>query len=752
MLLRPLSHLALWAIYASARESAWNGAYTANSNAVGPFRPYYVPQGTTSYDSTSPLIRYHKKWIKVRSNDFIGHSARATQQAGAYVTFTFYGTGIEWFGSMDPRHGFADVYIDGDLIERANAWRDTPRRMSQQLIFWKYDLHCGPHKIKVYNVGTHPGVTGLAIIDVDAFVVTRYGGCKLPQAYGHYFGSSSPSLKGRQANEPHWSLNQLGSTGVAAMQLVVISESHVLIIDKVEHNPLTIDGHPAWAALYNLKTHAVRPIHIRSNSFCAGGTFLGNGSLISVGGNPVVEDYTGAADFGDIDGMQSVRIFDPCDSPKAKNCRLYDDPKRIRLATPRWYNTVIRLDDGSALIIGGSKKGGWINNATVNNPTIEYFPPKDVRGSKGMPIRLPFLVDTLNSNLFPIAFLLPDGKVLIVANQDAVIYDRHDNTERRLPKIPNGVRVTYPMAGGGVLLPLSPETDYKAEILLCGGSTIDDERRGYDISSQEPATSQCSRLVLTEDGIRAGWQIEEMPQARTMPDLVLLPTGDIVIVNGAGSGISGYGNVKGQVGSSNADLPVTTPVLYRPQAPAGLRFTEANIPSSPIPRMYHSVATLTPSGDIMIAGSNPNLDRSEVKYGTEYRVEWLHPPYMMSKRPEITDKIKSIGYKQDLFIKVNLHEIVGEVRVVLMDLGFVTHAVHANSRMVYLEAVLQNDQVKVTGPPNSFIYPPGPGFLYIVVDSVPSFGKKVMVGDGGDPPVDPKVTEYMMHHTKASSG
>ena len=51
--------------------------------------------------------------------------------------------------------------------------------------------------------------------------------------------------------------------------------------------------------------------------------------------------------------------------------------------------------------------------------------------------------------------------------------------------------------------------------------------------------------------------------------------------------------------------------------------------------MYHSVATLTPNGTVMIAGSNPNLDRSEVNYGTEYRVEWLSPPYMTEQRPVI---------------------------------------------------------------------------------------------------------------------
>ena len=30
------------------------------------------------------------------------------------------------------------------------------------------------------------------------------------------------------------------------MQLAIISPSHAIIIDKVEHNPLTIDNLPAW--------------------------------------------------------------------------------------------------------------------------------------------------------------------------------------------------------------------------------------------------------------------------------------------------------------------------------------------------------------------------------------------------------------------------------------------------------------------------------------------------------------------------
>ena len=72
-----------------------------------------------------------------------------------------------------------------------------------------------------------------------------------------------------------------------------------------------------------------------------------------------------------------------------------------------------------------------------------------------------------------------------------------------------------------------------------------------------------------------------------------------------------------------------------------------------------------------------------------------------------------------------------------MDLGYVTHGTHANSRMVYLETLQRLDNLLiVTGPPNVNIYPPGPGWLYVVFDDVPSEGVKVMVGDGRGPPVN----------------
>ena len=74
-----------------------------------------------------------------------------------------------------------------------------------------------------------------------------------------------------------------------------------------------------------------------------------------------------------------------------------------------------------------------------------------------------------------------------------------------------------------------------------------------------------------------------------------------------------------------------------------------------------------------------------------------------------------------------------------MDLGFVTHAVHMNSRLVVLGSVLSEDRLtlQVDGPTSETIYPPGPGYLYLVVDGKWSTAAKVMVGDSRNPPEDP---------------
>ncbi|KAF9513126.1 copper radical oxidase [Hydnum rufescens UP504] len=660
--------------------SAWNGELLAPSLDTPRFLPYFVPAGDRSIDDTSPSIEYSAHFRFQRNPAHVNATRHFAGVTGSTVRVCFFGNRVEWFGQSSPEHGIASVHLDGDLLAMVDAY--SPEVLVQQRLFAAYDLSSTSHDLLVTVTGARNRLSTNSLIDVDAFVVQDV----LDSIKAR---SEKPILSALE-----WSLVQLGSTGVAA---------NANCYYKVEHNPLSISGHPAWASLYDLRTHSVRPLKLLN--------------------------------FGDVNGLQAVRMFNPCDD---RQCDMMEQPGRIRLASPRWYNTVTRLDDGSVMIIGGSLKGGWMNNKTTNNPTIEFFPPKNIHGQNGLPIASQFLADTLNSNLFPIAFSLPDGRVFVAANRDAMIYDWRQNTEIRLPRIPNGVRVTYPMTGTGVLLPLSRSNGYTPEIMLCGGSTVDDSRAGYEISAQETASDQCSRLVLSKSGIEEGWKVETMPEPRIMPDAVTLPDGKILIVNGGRSGIAGYGNVKGKVGQSNAANPVFTPVLYDPSAPSGQRFSRQGMPTSSIARLYHSVATLTPNGTIMIAGSNPNLDRSNVEFGTEYRVEWLSPPYMSVHRPQYTGLPRAIEYGQTFSLQAQNIDKTTNIQVSLMDLGFVTHGVQMNARLVILESHISDDHqsIGVAAPPNAGIYPPGPAFLYLLVNGVPSPGQKVMVGKGSGPPVD----------------
>jgi len=658
------------ALAGGAAQSAWNGRIDSPPQDDAGFTPYYVPDGSFSVDDTNPGVWYTPSdaWSQLSHPLLVGRGMHTTSQPGAEFVFNFTGIGIEWFGSFSPKHGIAHIFIDGELKAELDAY--APEWLRQQRLFGIDHLPHGLHSLRLVATGKRSRRSTGTYIDVDALVVNPGSppeqdvrAVKIANPIN--LPSLSPQnqltkqlsqlipLARRAAS---WSLKQEGETLVNAMQLAVVSATHAIIIDKVEHNPLTIDGHPAWGALYDFRNHQVRPLKLLSNSFCAGGTFLSNGTLLNVGGNPVVSDQTGATDFGDINGLQSVRLFHPelCDQ-NGNGCDIVEALEGLRLASPRWYNSVLRLDDGSAMILGGSTRGGWMNNHTTNNPTFEFYPHKNIHGYNGMPLPSPFLQETLNSNLFPIAILLPDTSIFVAANQGAMIYDWKTNTERRLPQIPRGVRVTYPMTATAALLPLSSSNGWTPIVIICGGSAIDDTRPSYLIDSQDAASDLCFRMELTNTGIAKGWEIEAMPQPRLMADSILLPTGEVMIVNGAGSGIAGYGNVINQVGASNAANPVFTPVLYRPDAPLGERFNSEGMPASNIPRLYHSSATLVPDGRIMIAGSNPNLDRSTREYGTEYRVEWLSPPWLESAgRPTINNAPSNLLYGSSFDMDIDL--------------------------------------------------------------------------------------------------
>ncbi|KAJ7636209.1 glyoxal oxidase N-terminus-domain-containing protein [Roridomyces roridus] len=541
-----------------------------------------------------------------------------------------------------------------------------------------------------------------------------------------------------------WTFVQQGNSGIVPLELITLSPTLALMYDRPYTNPLKLpDGEPAWAGLWHFDTNTATPLKTITNTFCAGGAFISNGTLVAVGGQPLdsIPGWGNATD-----GTMGIRLFGPCTSKDGTGpgCTVFEDPKNMHLAVTRWYPTALRIPDGSLMIMGGSDILTTFNSADIAQNNIEFFPPR--KGEKGKVRPSKFLNDTLPANLFPRSMVLPSGHVLMMANNQSVIYDIETNKElHRLPELPNGVRIGVPFDGFAQLLPLSPPL-YEPTVLACGGSNKPDTITLEEMSIHDVASTQCQRMTLTSAGIAAGWQVEHMPEPRLMPETVILPTGDVLILNGAHSGYSGYPSVGDSAATgSNAANPALRGIMYRTSLPHGQRLTQAGLPASSIPRMYHSAATFTAKGNVMVAASNPHPfvltadnNPNNQSFPTEYRVEYLNPDFIThnSPRPVISHSPSKLAFNAKGTITVTIPRSLasGELQVSLMDMGFITHGWHAGSRLVFLEHKLKGNQLTITAPPNGNIYPPGPAWIYVVADGVWSEGVQIMIGDGGNPP------------------
>lgn len=557
----------------------------------------------------------------------------------------------------------------------------------------------------------------------------------------------SSSVRAGKAN----TFEPVGNTGVSAQQLFLgmMHPNKVYIVDKVENNPITIAGHPAWATEYDTETNEIRAMDIITNSFCAGGNVLGNGSWLNVGGNNAVQeggisntalnlsDSVKAGDYKDLSGGRARRIITPCSD---ETCTWNDDldgmPKN------RWYPTVETLEDGSALIIGGELWGGFVNapDEMQNVPTYEYFP------SRGDPVNSTFLEDSQPANLYPLTWLLPDGHLFMQGSWLTTLINHTTSEEIRLPNMTHAQR-TYPGAGATTMLPLTVGNNYTATILFCGG--MDPKRDDWNQLKWEVINTKTSTSCVSINPLDASpvyTDEDDLPEARGMGNFIILPDRRMFLVNGASYGSEGYGWQNWTQGQSYARNPVNIPSYYNHSAPAGQRW-DNNLPASTINRMYHSSATLLPDGSVFIAGSNPNADviteanNASYPYKTEYRAERFYPDYYDAPRPNVTGIPASISYGGDGFdLTLPSTSLNGSsldnIFIGLMRTGFSTHAMNMGMKYVELQhSYTANKDGSATlhvaqFVPNPAVMTPGPALLFVVVNGIPSIGQPVMLGSG----------------------
>lgn len=80
---------------------------------------------------------------------------------------------------------------------------------------------------------------------------------------------------------PRWTFTEKGTSGIVALEAIVVSPTLVLFFDRASDDPLQINNHSAWGALWDLQTSKVTPLDLITNSFCASGALLSNGTMVS---------------------------------------------------------------------------------------------------------------------------------------------------------------------------------------------------------------------------------------------------------------------------------------------------------------------------------------------------------------------------------------------------------------------------------------------------------------------------------------
>lgn len=458
----------------------------------------------------------------------------------------------------------------------------------------------------------------------------------------------------------------------------------------------------------------------QTNAFCSGGAFLADGRFVSIGGNApleFVDDSVG-------DGFRAIRYLSRSATDARQDGQAWVESTNNQISTARWYASVQTMPDGTLFVASGSLNGLDPTVLANNNPTYEILNAQGV--PNGRSISMNILRDHQPYYMYPFIHLLNTGDLFVFVSKSSQIFNVAGNRiVRALPDLPGDFR-TYPNTGGSVLLPLKSSDGYAPDIIICGGGAY------QDITS--PTDASCGRIQPLATTPR--WEMDSMPEGRGMVEGTLLPDGTVIWLNGCNQGAQGFGIAAG---------PTLTALIYDPARPLGQRFTRG--PASAIARLYHSVAVLLLDGTLMVAGSNPveqpmvtpvaNQVPSE-DFVTEYRIEIYTPPYLQganANRKPTNIVLSSKALKADgsrFTIRFTSPASAKAVKVSLYHGGFVTHSLHMNHRMVFLDtrgfrARATSQTLTVTMPPNRNVAQPGPYVVYVALDNTPGLGQFVSV-------------------------
>lgn len=541
-----------------------------------------------------------------------------------------------------------------------------------------------------------------------------------------------------------WQVLSANSEILAIHAAYLGATNEIIYFGGDEHIPEHSAKHQVDATrLFSVATQTVTKISSPiGDVFCCGHAFLGDGQVLSegrllVGGGtdafPKVPEGLPVINLHDhhFHGIRECSIY----RPKKKNwskAALFnpgvatDDCEKGKPSGGRWYPTLLTLSDGSVLAMSGhpgdcdfyhdnfipevfttspAPNGAWHRLGSFTDPAQRQ------------------LFESHNVTYFPRLHLLPTGDIISaspIAGRTCSLSIGHSPWSGTFHDIASFDDVTradpfklYDHFGASsVLLPLLPEDNYTARVLIAGA----EQPFILDLNGWNPAQSAAPGQFRWHP--TAPRQLAGSPR-RVNGHLVLLPTGEVCACGGV-EGVPTPG-VPPPDGLQTPDQPaVLKPEIFNP-------FTQAwSVPNDPaqVVRNYHSVALLLADGSVWTAGSDHNAAQGQ--QARELRFEIYRPWYDGNPdRPHIDAAPERVYSHEQWPLKTTQASRIR--RVAMVRCGSCTHAFNPDQRYIGLRFKHSGpDELIAEFPPNNNIMVPGFYFLYVINDAgLPSYGTTV---------------------------
>ncbi|WP_187687384.1 galactose oxidase-like domain-containing protein [Nocardia wallacei] len=463
----------------------------------------------------------------------------------------------------------------------------------------------------------------------------------------------------RAADEGLWRILDFG-TEINPVHAALLHTGDVLFFAGSGNDPDRLDAHEFRTRVWHYPNPGLAAPDTPIDLFCAGHTLLPDGRLLAVGGTGRYDPFYGIPD---------ALVFDPLSL--AWN-RLPD------MAFGRWYPTLAKLPDGNVVTTSGLGTDNFLSQVP------ELFDTATQSWSQ-LPVPGPI-------PMYGHLVLLADGRLFYTGGQmggnNGMRPSIWDPATGAVTVVPG---LTDPEArnqSSSVLLPPAQ----RQRVLILGGG-------GYDMHSAA-AVLDDTRIVdlsVPEPAYEPG---PTMHHPRMHLSAVLLPDRTVLVAGGSAM------EEMADMAPAHAELLDPDTGVWTPTAPER------------VPRLYHSVALLTPDGKVITAGSNPQRKTEEL------RIETFWPPYLFrGARPELRLSGDTAGYGSMLAATTS-----AELRdACLVHPTSCTHSANNDQRLIDLPVTATGPgKVSLTMPSAAALAPPGWYLVFVVSTAgVPSIGRWV---------------------------